>query len=232
MRSNKMGKLMEFLTFVTFLHVTCFITLGQVSASSFLQFLGLPKLWSCFHSIFHSSFLIFWALFGPNSMQSMHPAAFSSLYMRAFAAHRDSVYAEEERTLPAAALSAPHPLPVHCGGCSPLHEIYDLAAFQSCHDWELETLPAAGLCCGHGHPAMGRASCSGHWGHSSSHSAVSSLVQEQLWHTCPRAAPSSKGKCWREWVSNPQRNLGHESVTLQLLHCQMQYTGDLCITEL
>lgn len=57
------------------------------------------------------------------------------------------------------------------------------------------------------------------WGHSSNHPAVWILVHEHLWH---RTAPSSKGKCCREWVSNPPKEIWDMNVTLQLLHYKMQ----------
>lgn len=170
-----MGELMEF---VVSPHVT-FCNFRTGFSVLFLAVLRFSKVLVLFPFNFHSSILNFWALLGLTSIQSIHPAVFSSPCLRALAIHRDSVDPEEERTLPSSS---------QCRAGT----VHVQMRFRICQFFKAAgTLTAGRLSCGHGHPDMGRASCTGHWGHSPNHPAVQSLVHEQLW---PQGSTFQQGK--------------------------------------
>lgn len=215
MRSNERGKLMKF---VVSPHFCNFRTGFNVL---FLVVLRSSKVTIYFLFIFILPF----SIFGPFLVRAVSKAftllPSAPLYMSAFADHRDSVDPEEERTLPTAALTAP------CHLSGQFISLWDLESGSFSElPWLTVTLTAGELYCGHSYPHMGRASCSGV-------TAQTTLLCE-FWFmsTCGTEQHiPTRGNAAENGLVTPPRNLGHERVTLQLLHYKMQYTGDLCITE-
>lgn len=190
--------------------------------SSFLQFLGFPKFWSCFRSTFILPFSIFgpflaWPVSKAFTLPCSAPRVWELLQSTG------TLWIQRRKRPCPAALSAEQALfmskwdsesvsfsklpwlRVRNTNCRqvvlwarpPRHG-------QGQLQWPLGSQPKPPCC-----------AKSGSW------AAVAT-----------RQHLPARENAGENWLVPHQRNVGHESVTLQLLHCKMQYTGDVWITEL